>query len=363
MDLSNNLKTVLDNINNDVSVVNDKVNGKQNAITDDNKLDYSLLSGTPTVPTKTSDLQNDSGFITDADLSGKQDVIDSNNKLDYALISGAPTVPTSTSQLTNDSDFIDQTALETALSGKQDVIDDINMLDASYVTTDIEPWQGDGQFTVRAAINEVHVEALEALSGIDIVSGALSGKQDAIDANNKLDYSLLSSTPTIPLSTSQLTNDSDFVDQTALTTALSAKQDVIDNNNKLDYALLSGTPNPTNIVIETIMSPNVNFLGKQIQKVDPTDATSGSVTITFSNLNNIPNGYAPTCELHIATNGTISTITLPVGTAVINMPETLDYIGGKAITYHVITFRAMKDIESNIHVCANYNYKYEEDYL
>lgn len=37
-------------------------NGKQNAITNDNKLSYNLISDTPTIPTKTSELINDSGF-------------------------------------------------------------------------------------------------------------------------------------------------------------------------------------------------------------------------------------------------------------------------------------------------------------
>lgn len=40
-------------------------NTKQDVINDENKLDYSLIDNTPDIPEKTSDLDNDSGFITD----------------------------------------------------------------------------------------------------------------------------------------------------------------------------------------------------------------------------------------------------------------------------------------------------------
>jgi hypothetical protein len=51
----------------------------------------------PTVPTKTSELTNDSGFVTEEDI---------------------PTVPTKTSQLTNDSNFVKTT--DTAFTNKVD---------------------------------------------------------------------------------------------------------------------------------------------------------------------------------------------------------------------------------------------------
>lgn len=48
------------------------IDGKQAAITSTNKLAYSLLSGTPTIPSKTSQLTNDSGYLTEhQDISGK----------------------------------------------------------------------------------------------------------------------------------------------------------------------------------------------------------------------------------------------------------------------------------------------------
>ena len=85
--------------------------------------DYNSLSNTPTVPTKTSDLTNDSGFIT-SEVDGSttneiQTLSKSGSTIsltqggsvtvfdgDYNSLSNVPTVPTKTSDLTNDSGFI-----------------------------------------------------------------------------------------------------------------------------------------------------------------------------------------------------------------------------------------------------------------
>ena len=66
---------------------------------------YSDLTGTPTIPTATSDLTNDSGFITLSDVPAQVNA-------DWNAVSGAaeilnkPTIPDATSDLTNDSGFI-----------------------------------------------------------------------------------------------------------------------------------------------------------------------------------------------------------------------------------------------------------------
>lgn len=64
--------------------------GKINANFSEIETDYAKQTDIPTVPTKTSDLTNDSGFITSAAI---------------------PSVPTKTSQLTNDSGFITSAAI------------------------------------------------------------------------------------------------------------------------------------------------------------------------------------------------------------------------------------------------------------
>lgn len=64
--------------------------GKINSNFAEIESDYAKQTDIPDVPTKTSDLTNDSGFITSAAI---------------------PTVPTKTSDLTNDSGFITATAI------------------------------------------------------------------------------------------------------------------------------------------------------------------------------------------------------------------------------------------------------------
>ena len=86
--------------------------------------DYTNLTNTPTIPSKTSDLVNDSGFLTSevdgsttneiqtlsksgstislSDNGGSVTVFDG----DYNNLSNTPTIPTNTSDLTNASGFL-----------------------------------------------------------------------------------------------------------------------------------------------------------------------------------------------------------------------------------------------------------------
>ena len=85
---------------------------------------YDDLSNKPTIPTKISDLTNDSSFITEhQDISGKANTADlstvafsgSYNDLtnkptlfsgNYVDLTNKPSIPTKTSDLTNDSSFV-----------------------------------------------------------------------------------------------------------------------------------------------------------------------------------------------------------------------------------------------------------------
>ena len=70
---------------------------------------YSDLSGTPSIPTDTSDLTNGAGYITDAALDDY--VLDASLATVaksglYSDLTGTPSIPTNTSDLTNNSGFI-----------------------------------------------------------------------------------------------------------------------------------------------------------------------------------------------------------------------------------------------------------------
>lgn len=81
----------------------------------------------------------------------------------------------------------------------------------------------------------------------DLVN-ALNDKQDVIDSSHKLDYGLLSNTPTIPSKTSDLTNDSGFIDNSYHD---SSKQDT----------LVSGTNIKTINNLDILGSGNINIGG------------------------------------------------------------------------------------------------------
>ena len=85
----------------------------------------------PSIPTKTSDLTNDSGFLTSVswnDIQNKPDIpsktSDLVNDSGFITSSDIPAIPTKTSDLTNDSDFTTNTALNTGLALKQDKLSD-----------------------------------------------------------------------------------------------------------------------------------------------------------------------------------------------------------------------------------------------
>lgn len=64
---------------------------------------YTDLIDKPTIPTKTSELTNDSGYLTDADFATVA------TTGSYTDLTDKPTIPTKTSELTNDSGFITNT--------------------------------------------------------------------------------------------------------------------------------------------------------------------------------------------------------------------------------------------------------------
>ena len=137
------------------------------------------------VPTKTSDLTNDSGFITSADVSAV------GLSGDYADLTNKPTIPTLTSQLTNDSGFITSASVPTKTS---ELINDSNFV-----------------------------------SSTDLSAVAYSGDYDDLTNKPTLatvattgDYDDLLNKPTIPTDLSDLNNDEGFIGFTEVTATLTA---------------------------------------------------------------------------------------------------------------------------------------------
>ncbi|MEP4534996.1 MAG: tail fiber domain-containing protein, partial [Cyclobacteriaceae bacterium] len=197
--------------------------------TDDFDGDYGSLLNQPTIPTTTSQLTNDSGFVTSADdadadasnelqnlsFDGSNLNISSGTGLDvsgwdtdssddfdgdYESLSNKPTIPTTTSQLTNDSGFVtsaDDADADASNELQNLSFDGSNLNISSGTGLDVSGWDTDSS------------------DDFDGVFGSLSGVPANldIDATDDFDgdYESLSNKPTIPTTTSQLTNDSGFV--------------------------------------------------------------------------------------------------------------------------------------------------------
>jgi hypothetical protein len=132
------------------------------------------------IPTKTSDLTNDSGFITSADVPTKTS--DLTNDSGFITASDIPAIPSKTSDLTNDSGFITSSALPTKVS---DLTNDAGYITSSalsdyYTETEVDNITGDlsdldttDKTNLVAAINEVAQGGgggSSTLAGLDDVS-------------------------------------------------------------------------------------------------------------------------------------------------------------------------------------------------
>ena len=146
------------------------------------------------VPTKTSDLSNDSEYITNEVLS------------DYAT---KAELPTKVSQLENDSKFIN----ESALDGYAKTID---------IPTKTSQLNNDSGYITA---NDVPVKSVDGATGDVVTNAVKTTAQTLTDAQKQQarenigagtssfngDYNSLTNKPTIPTKTSDLTNDSGFI--------------------------------------------------------------------------------------------------------------------------------------------------------
>jgi hypothetical protein len=146
------------------------------------------------VPTKTSDLSNDSGYITNEALD------------DYAT---KAELPTKVSQLENDSKFINKSALD-GYAKTADIPTKTSQLnnDSGYITA-----------------NDVPVKSVDGATGDVVTNAVKTTAQTLTDAQKQQartnigagtssfdgDYNSLTNKPTIPTKTSELDNDSGFI--------------------------------------------------------------------------------------------------------------------------------------------------------
>lgn len=184
---------------------------------------YNDLVDTPNIPTKTSDLTNDSGYISNVswgDISNKPTSFNPTSHTQdastiiglatvatsgkYSDLSGRPSIPSKVSQLTNDSGYITSVSWNDVIS--KPVLSQV-AISGSY--SDLS-----GTPTIPTKTSELINDSgfLTSSSGV-ITSVSWSDIKDKPNFSTVAtsgSYTDLSNTPTIPTKLSDLTNDSDF---------------------------------------------------------------------------------------------------------------------------------------------------------
>ena len=143
---------------------------------------YNDLEDLPEIPTKTSDLTNDSDYVTENELS---DVAFSGS---YADLSNIPVIPDSTSDLINDSGFIDK---------------DVNDLTYYTKTADLG----------TVALSNDYTDLINKPTIPTVNDGTLTIQQNGTNVETFTANSSTNKTAniTVPTKTSDLTNDSGFI--------------------------------------------------------------------------------------------------------------------------------------------------------
>ena len=161
---------------------------------------YNDLSDLPSIPTKTSDLINDSEFVSEDDLS---EVAFTGS---YNSLSDTPIIPDSTSDLINDSGYIDNTVnnltnyttttnLNSLLGGKQDTL----VSGTNIKTINNNSLLGSGNITISGGTpTDVQVNGTSITSN-NVANLITNGTYNS--STNKI-----ATMSDIPTATSQLTN-------------------------------------------------------------------------------------------------------------------------------------------------------------
>lgn len=203
------------------------------------------------IPTKTSDLTNDSGFVTESSIPTK--ISDLTNDSGYITEQNIPSIPSKTSDLTNDSGFITSSDLPTYPTVPSNVSSFNN--DVGYITASDIPsipsktsdLANDSGFITSASL-PTKTSDLTNDSGF-ITTGDIPVSVSYF--TNDSGYITASDIPQIPSKTSDLTNDSGYITSASLPTQISelindsgfitASDGSITNKALVSEAVYSGT--------------------------------------------------------------------------------------------------------------------------
>ena len=300
---------------------------------------FNDLLDKPTIPTKTSELTNDSGFLTEQTLktiNGESIVGTGNITIEgfsgnYNDLTNKPTIPTKTSELTNDSGFLTEhqplkTINNESIVGTGNIT--IEGFSGNYndltnkptIPTKTSELTNDSGFLTEQTLKTINGESIVGTGNITI-SGFSGSYNDLTDKPNFStvattgSYNDLTDKPSIPSS-------SDFVtigtDQTITGTKTFNKQISIDTND-YDVRLLAKF---NNLTLGTLPTSNVfvgfrsyDSLNQEFANINCSYNTQGRISSNFY-VNN-QNGVVGRLGIYIDKDGSKAYTIAPT-------PETSD---------------------------------------
>lgn len=178
-------------------------------------------SDIPAIPTKTSELQNDSGFITSASVPTKTSELQ--NDSGFITSADIPAIPTKTSDLQNDSGFITSSDIPAQVQSDWNEADANSAayiknkptippgvtVDQTYNASSTNAQSGTA--VAEAIANIPAAPTYSEGDGIDITNNVVSADVDGVTIGIDSTTHKIKSLQTIPTKTSDLQNDSGFI--------------------------------------------------------------------------------------------------------------------------------------------------------
>lgn len=168
---------------------------------------YNDLTDKPTIPTKTSELTNDSGFITNANIPSKTSDLTN----DSGFITSND-IPTNVSAFTNDAGYLTSANIPTKTS---DLTNDSGFITSADVPTKTSDLTNDSGFITNSVLSDYYTKT-QSDAKYALVGDIPTKTSDLTNDSGFITSSAL------PTKTSDLTNDSGFITSSAIPTNVSA---------------------------------------------------------------------------------------------------------------------------------------------
>ena len=236
-------------VKNDIPTKTSQLTNNSNFATKSELPDIRNLADRSELPTKVSELENDSGFITISEIP-----------VEYAKQSD---IPNKTSQLTNDSNFLSSIPSE--------YVTDTELMNKNYATN----------ATVNEVRNSIPTKTSELTNDSDFVTtSALPTKVSQLENDSNFttrsdipDISSLADKSDIPTKTSELTHDSNFAtkDEIPDISNLASKDEIPDISNLADKSDIptktSELTNDSNFATQSDI-PDISNLASKVEIPD-----------------------------------------------------------------------------------------------